>query len=102
MRTQFKRLPKVLQPLPALDIKALPSEVERQTLPEYQPEIPFMSKLMLSRRTFCARAGTALCMAGMEPLLRATAAEGQRPNVVYILADDLGWGDMDVYNTHSA
>jgi arylsulfatase A-like enzyme len=26
----------------------------------------------------------------------------KKPNVVYILADDLGWGDLDVYNPHSA
>jgi arylsulfatase A-like enzyme len=26
----------------------------------------------------------------------------RKPNVVYILADDLGWGDLDVYNAHSA
>ncbi len=61
-----------------------------------------MSTLVLSRRTFCARAGAAACMTGMEPLLRAAASQTEKPNVVYILADDLGWGDMDVYNAHSA
>ncbi len=32
---------------------------------------------------------------------RALAA-AERPNIVYILADDLGWGDMGCYNPNSA
>lgn len=35
------------------------------------------------------------------PLLPSLAAE-DRPNVLYILADDLGWGDLRCYNPDSA
>ncbi len=34
--------------------------------------------------------------------LRAAAAPVARPNIVYILADDLGWGDLGCYNRFSA
>jgi arylsulfatase A-like enzyme len=61
-----------------------------------------MSTALLSRRTFCARAGAAASLLGARSLLRAAAANVEQPNVVYILADDLGWGDIDAYNTHSA
>src|SRR5690349_16220725 len=32
----------------------------------------------------------------------ARAAATERPNIVYILADDLGWGDLGCYNRDSA
>ena len=32
----------------------------------------------------------------------ARAAATERPNIVYILADDLGWGDLGCYNRESA
>lgn len=44
----------------------------------------------LSRREFCAGLAVA-------PALAA----GRLPNIVYILADDLGWGDLGCYNPSS-
>ena len=32
-------------------------------------------------------------------LLFSAGAGAQRPNIVYILADDLGYGDISIYNT---
>jgi arylsulfatase A-like enzyme len=47
---------------------------------------------MLSRRAFVEAMGAA-------SLLKAQAT--QHPNIVYILADDLGWGDLGCYNRES-
>lgn len=49
---------------------------------------------MLSRRGFV---GGVMGMAAMGRLLRA-ADGGDKPNIVFILADDLGWGDVACYN----
>jgi arylsulfatase A-like enzyme len=44
----------------------------------------------MNRREFCAALGAQM----------VTGAE-QRPNIVYVLADDLGWGDLGCYNAES-
>jgi arylsulfatase A len=55
----------------------------------------------VTRRTFCAGiAATTLAWRGQA--MAAALKAGKRPNIVYILADDLGWGDIDAYNEHSA
>lgn len=58
---------------------------------------------LIDRRSFCQAA--ALGAAGMllnRKALAASSGGDNRPNVVYILADDLGWGDIDAYNSRSA
>ena len=49
----------------------------------------------MNRREFCS---TAL---GATAAL-AAAVPDNRPNIVYVLADDLGWGDLECYNSRSA
>ena len=57
----------------------------------------------INRRTFCLQTtlGVTGIMFSRKPLAAALKSSN-RPNVVYILADDLGWGDIDAYNSHSA
>lgn len=54
----------------------------------------------INRRAFCGSLGAALTLSGLPAYARPA---GKRlPNIVYILCDDLGWGDMGVYNPFSA
>ena len=51
---------------------------------------------MLSRRQMLSTAG--LCLSPMiVGSARLPAAQGARPNVVIILADDQGWGDLSIH-----
>jgi arylsulfatase A len=57
----------------------------------------------INRRSFCL--GATLATSGILFSRQSFAAalnSGNRPNVLYILADDLGWGDIDAYNHDSA
>lgn len=57
----------------------------------------------INRRSFCLNvAFTASGALLSRQALAAVLRTAERPNVVYILCDDLGWGDIDVYNPHSA
>jgi arylsulfatase A-like enzyme len=58
-------------------------------------------KRSIDRRTFCTGLGTTALFLKADGL-SASIAAAKKPNVVYILADDLGWGDIDAYNSHSA
>jgi arylsulfatase A-like enzyme len=54
--------------------------------------------MKLDRRTFMAGIGAGLTFFGTRQAARRIAAtKPTRPNVVFILADDLGWGDLSCY-----
>lgn len=55
----------------------------------------------VNRRDFCRTLALGAAVGGLRPPLHLLAAEKQ-PNMVYVLADDLGWGDLGCYNRESA
>jgi len=58
-------------------------------------------KTSMNRRQFCSALG-ATSVVLSAPKLSAAVAPTKKPNILYILADDMGWGDIDAYNEHSA
>lgn len=57
--------------------------------------------MSIDRRAFVATALGATTVLVTRPLDAATPRT-RRPNIVFILADDMGWGDMGAYNPDSA
>ncbi|MFU8854582.1 sulfatase-like hydrolase/transferase [Micromonospora sp. SL1-18] len=58
-----------------------------------------MTKHITSRRQFLVGAGTAatVAAAGAWPTAARAASEGRPPNIVFVLADDLGFGELGAY-----
>jgi len=57
-----------------------------------RPENP-----VITRRRFLAAAGAAAAALALPPGLHAAAPKRNKPNFVFIFADDLGWGDLGCY-----
>ncbi len=51
----------------------------------------------ITRREFVASAVAASALAGVGAEGSLAAPQAERPNVLYIMADDMGWGDLSCY-----
>lgn len=53
---------------------------------------------MINRREFVKAAGAAGAMAAIgEGPVATVLAQGRKPNIIFIMADDLGWGELGCY-----
>ena len=50
----------------------------------------------LSRRQLLATAAAAGLSAGLAPLARAAGGDGSKPNILWLMADDLGFADTGI------
>lgn len=54
----------------------------------------------MNRRSFCTSLASATVLYALPGVAKGFGA--QKPNIVFVLCDDLGWGDLDCYNSRSA